>query len=649
MIHLVYYIIRNYGEKMNSAQIIERSKQFSRDFRNQDQKRNDEMKRMQCDYPCLIYFFGDDMSECRSTIEGTTEGLWLNADEVHCFEYSVSEIESGTAVSKLEDFADEANINRMDGLRVIFVMRSEDNISSHIGEFVDTIIKNAPPMLRTKINFSLFTIAKSIKVKSIQNLETHLEAIDSFIESLEPSRRDSITSYILGDMYDERNETIEDEYVIYDAIATTIISENNALAYATHSHLISLGKHNLVGFSKADVSLETLYIIGFDEFSDMLVKKFRVGERSDVQAPEYNFSVRNDIISSYATKIASIKSSLMSASSYLWKNPAMPKAPMGFAAYNEQFGNVLEDYVSINLNKEEPSAPTEEEIEQMFNEHLIKYFNENGLEKAKKYVEEIDRNEHKRSNESQDLIRQYDYKNNQYTAEGIAKCISDISEYKLIECEIIARQTILKMLADGNHAINKLDEIFKNVESSTEACKQERVVLDKNVNDSIRQHYESLIVSHRNDILNMYNNKTFAISFDSQEAYDKSVFDAYEKHVALTYLFNIANIRSYFDNIQNSVEADMESSKGWVSNQIRNASLTLSTISADIRNHSGNIVILTDLPDNHKLVKAISVNQFENRDIPKIVVSGTPIFRVLRIRDNITKGDIAAIFHYHNS
>lgn len=600
---------------MEDNTILTKSYDYVKNYRN-SLDNNSNITRERIENSILIIFLGDELETCRTTCENTMNSLFWNCSSMlKCC--SIGEnLEDEDIQSTIKNIFNNSfkDSGLRKSLQVNIVTKINLNLSNKIYEIISNVFEESS-ILFGNISFYIYSIFESNgNRRAIGNLVDHLNIIENKVFS--KINNHSVYSIIVGDAL-----TSEDNPAYQDAVASSIVLTNKKIILNDCG--ICNKSHSIIGFSQADISLETIYIVGFDIFSDTIIDYFR----KEYKLIENNkFDIKLNILRDYLTKIDNIKQQLKDNSKYLWHSNTLSNGEYFLSEIDDDYGNTIYNYFTVNLDKKNIKIPSEDEIENIFNKYLFNYFKNYGLDKARTHLEIIT-NQEKQNQQTCVDVSNFNNKVYSYDIrkpnETINEIIDDVANEYVEKLVRKARNIIISIGESDDNVLENIEKIFKKLESCTEKCKQESVFRDKSFNSNMKSVYEDIINARKDDIKNKLKDMNFDYAlFELEDTFASFIFKEYEDNIVTKYLF--ANLKNYADDTS---LYDIERIGSWIKRQCDNAELSMEVAGNKTEPMP---LFLTDIvcSDEHSNLSIY----LKNKKCNYISVSGIPIFRILQFR-----------------
>lgn len=616
---------------MKENTILIRSGEYVKCYRD-SLDNNTSITRDRIENSILVIFLGEALENCKITCENTMNNLFWNCSSMlKC--YSVCENSADEDIeSKIKNMCSNSfqDSSLRQSLQVNIVTKINSELSDKIFDIISNVFKEFSVSFEN-ISFYIYSIFKSNgNRKSIENLNTHLSTIEDRV--FKNINNHAAYSILVGNSL-----TREDSSSYQDAIASSIVLTNKKITLGDFG--ISDKAHSIIGFSQADISLETIYIIGFDIFTDTIIDYFRKGYK---QIGSGNFDINQNILRDYINKIEGVKQQLKGNSKNLWHKNSLSNGEYSFAEIDSDYGNTLHTYFTVNLARKNIKCPSDDEITDAFNEYLFNYFKEYGLDKARNHLEFITNQEKKNQQAIADVSsltnQSFSYDKGKPNL-VIDEIIDSIAIEHINELMRKTRNIIISIGENNDNILENIEKIFKNLESCTEKCKQESVFRDKSFNNNIKSVYEDIINASKDDIKNQMKDMKFDYSlFALEDDFANFIFDEYEGKIVTKYLF--VNLKNYADD---TALFEMEKIGSWIKRQCDNADFSMEIAGNKTEPKP---LFLTDIVNSNE--HSNLATYLKNSKCNYISVSGLPIFRTLHFR-TVEKQDLTLIQRLNSS
>ncbi|MBQ9227231.1 MAG: hypothetical protein IJ168_00240 [Eubacterium sp.] len=628
---------------MEDKDIILRAKEYIQAYRKNVDTTIEARKKH--DHPMIVLFLDNEAAEdgkepvidldtCRNTVEALTGNFWMNYDSVA---YATIK-ETATLQDVLGKVCDQAlgdsTATDAHTLSVNIVMKTYDGAVDWLKEILTTIYK------KTSFRFSnmdtyLYSLISTASLEMCEKLSEFYFSLQETL--LSPEFRFSIKSLLFGDVSEVSNQPIP-KTTIYNSVASNIIIINNVDKPASLNDCVVAGKSVLTGFSKADLPMETVYIIGFDIFSDTILDVFQHGSKIP---PEYSFDIRNTLLRQQVGAIEAFAQECLANTKYLLRRNQLTDGLYPFKAIDAEYNNAIRDFVEINLNRRHINTLSEEQIREAFVAYLMNYFNQYGLDNTKKLAETI------RAKEQQLLqgfgaSNAYEAKSYQFTARedaAVDGIIMDIIQSKVNEMISTARQVVLRYLSDPDaNIVTKIDKTMRSIRDATERCKNEAIAMDNEMNMALAKRYEGAVIEKTATIQSIIKSNDIVLDVDNIDNFERTIFNFFEEHVVRTVL--LGQMNSYEQDIEN---LSYDEAGHWLSNQLAKADLSMCVTN---QTQTTRQIIMTDMTvdGNHKSKVVDLMNErAKNGDFSVLNVKGTSIFRCLSYRTVAAADDLTVL------
>ncbi len=594
--------------------------------------------RKQTKYPMFVLLLGDDLEECSQKCKNTMDDLWMDADYV-VFK-GIQDINSADELIKAAVDEIAENDRSQSRLNLSIVIKTTSELSSKLSSVMETVNDKLRFSFGDNIDIYIYSIVeKSTTEDGAKKLKAHLDNIEALFDVY---KNKNIYSIIVGDRYAGRMEAISRD-VVHESIASCMVLLNNDTVGETFSKndYFKIRTHTLIGFSQADIPLKTVYIIGFDTFSDTVINYYTQGH---LELETLDFDIKKNILGGLEVKLNSLQGILSNGAVNLLCKKELASGNYSYKVLDAEFYGTLREYYLINRDNGKGIVfPTEDEIKQAFNKYLFETFIHFGLDTAKKFLIEIETAE----NQAQMQVQNSDYENAAYNYDPIAPSvavsaiISKMVSHDIANYERICRGIVLDMIQKEETILDRISQKFQDVSRATEKCKVEESMKDVNVETAVqRQIYEDIIKNKATEIEKKIENGDLSFFADGEiECFEDSLFKIYDEKIVIQYLFS--NMKTYKGDIE-SKEND-EDFIQWISRQDERTELTMRLANTA---ESLKTIFLSDLTDDPQIASAKEIQMLANikkKNISCVPVSGVPVFRVFKVRTDIKQAELFAI------
>lgn len=568
----------------------------------------------------IIAFLGDGLDECKTECENTMNNLFLNCDNALCIFDIDCNAEFSDIQSIVQNLANHYFLNSdFNTLKVNIVTQTNEYLSKKIFDIIFSIYSEFE-FTFSNFSFYIYSIFEKGNKQVIESFAEHLTTIENDV--FDKINNYPVYSIIIGDTLTSSGNT-----AYQDAVASSIVL--TSVKNISRDYGIDSKSHSVIGYSQADISLETIYIIGFDIFSDILIDYFRTKGQSSVE--NSSFDIKQNLLSNYTNEINNLKQQLKSNSNYLYHKNNLENGNYSFCKINEDYGNVLLTYFNVNMQRKNIETPNDDDIAKYFNNYLLEYSKKHGLKKAIEQLERITNNEKQNKKNNVDTFNDIENQVYSYTSQNpdktIAKIIDDIAENAINSIVEKARNIIVLIGENHENILQKREKVFNDIEICTEKCKQESVYRDKSLNDTIKSAYETVVKEKKDDIqLQLKDGVIDDSIFLSKDSFLAYIFSEYEDKMVSKHLF--ANLTNYADDIS---LLDSQGISSWIKRQCYNASSSMDVAAADVLQRP---IFLTDIVKNDEFNHTYSqlTTYIKNNNCQYVSVSGVPVFRTLCYR-----------------
>lgn len=618
-----------------------RAAEYVRRYRNEqgDASRTTRRKHR---YPMIVYFldgdFGSkeddfDFAACCETVQNTARAFWVNHETVAYATIKDGDYNETVAEVCRKALKDDTTESAAT-VSVSIVIKSYDGDCERIGGLIEETIANLQFRVGSNIDFSIFILVSEDDPDEVRLFKKQFNYIQELMED-EKMKRCPVRAFVIGNMLSESNHQIN-KAQMFDSLASNIILINNSdtVSSVTLNDFFAPRKITLTGFSKADIPLETVYIIGFDVFSDTVMNFFKRGQKEIV--PEYSFSVEKDILCDYAGALKVNAARYAGASKHLLRKKSLVAGVYSFEQINnaEFYGN-LEKYIDINMERDRIAVPDEQAICEALDKYLLNYFEDYGLENAEKLLQTIVVKE--RTNMQSPMIdplaRQFPYDPNNTSC--LMEVIGAVIQSKINKLTTAAREYIVKHIENSNtNIIQIIARTMSSIQEATERCKNESVIMDNDMSAELVKRYEGAVYNKSDEIEDAIRRHAMSFSFNNSEALEESIFLYYEDRIVQSVLFGKMN--NYQDDIDNMT---YEQARTWINSQESKADLSLRLTNKSV---DSKIIFLTNMdPNTDRNSKMNNVMLYlKEQNYSILPVSGVPAFRCLKYRTGLSPTDL---------